>query len=161
MIEAFLSTLAFIDPSGASATVTAPIMAQEVTTNQAATSEGRRGCTTDSNPARTVVTCTGELRKSNSNSGEGGRLSGVSATANGVSTSAVRNPSRFSPDGKVAWKSLVNAVKNVNDKIEIVELTSDCEYIFIVPCFYFLRNRNQLFSCLSLARTNNRAHIEL
>ena len=156
VIETFLSTLVFFGPSilhspssSASAAITSSIMAQEIPTNQAATSAGRRGCTTDSNPARTVVTCTGELRKSNNNSGEEGRLSGVSATANGVSTSAVRNPSRFSPpwtyltetsDAKVAWKSLVNAVKNVNDKIEIVELTDDCEYIFIMSCFYFLRN---------------------
>lgn len=26
----------------------------------------------------------------------------------------------------------MNAVKNVNDKIEIVELTDDCEYMFLV-----------------------------
>ena len=107
-------------------------MAKEIPTNQAATSAGRKGCRTDTNPARTFVECRGELLGSNTER----RLSGVSATANGVSTSAVRNPSRFSPpwtyltetsDSNVAWRSLVDAVKSVDDKIEIVELTDDCE----------------------------------
>ena len=139
VIRTCLSTLIAIGPTihSSSASAIATPKASEVPTNQAATSAGRKGCTTDSNPARTVVTCTGELRNASAGDGVGGgRLSGVSATANGISTAAVRNPSRFSPpwtyltetsDSKVAWKSLINAVKNVNDKIEIVELTDDCE----------------------------------
>ena len=108
--------------------------AQSIPTNKAPTSAGRRGCKTDTNPSRTIVTCLEETRKFNAD----GRLSSVSAVANGVSTSAVRNPSRFSPpwtyltetsDSKVAWNSLVRAVSGVDGSLEIVELSDNCEYL--------------------------------
>ena len=100
---------------------------QDIPTNLAATSAGRKGCTTSTDPSRTIVTCRGELIAFNAD----GRLSGISATANGVSTSAVKNPSRFSPpwtyltetdDPRVAWRSLVSAV-NASPGVQIVELT--------------------------------------
>ena len=100
---------------------------KEVPTNQAATSAGRRGCKTDTDPSRTIVTCRGELVEFSKD----GRLSSISATANGVSTSAVKNPSRYSPpwtyltetdNSRVAWQSLVKAI-NASPGVEIVELT--------------------------------------
>lgn len=82
-----------------------------------ATSAGRQGCTTASDPSKTIVTCRGELLEYSKDN----RLRGIAATENGVSTSAVRNPIRYSPpwvyqpetdDARVAWRSLIGAVES-------------------------------------------------
>mmetsp|Transcript_15658 Transcript_15658/g.23720 ORF Transcript_15658/g.23720 Transcript_15658/m.23720 type:complete len:254 (-) Transcript_15658:238-999(-) len=112
------------------ATNSPALAVQDVPTNQAATSAGRKGCKTITDPSRTVVTCRGELLDLE-REGVEIRLSGISATANGVSTSAIKNPSRFSPpwtyltetsDARVAWQSLVKAVNSVAG-IKIEKLT--------------------------------------
>uniref|UniRef100_A0A6U3QUW3 Uncharacterized protein n=1 Tax=Ditylum brightwellii TaxID=49249 RepID=A0A6U3QUW3_9STRA len=124
VLTSFLSaaTVVMTSPSSSAAAV------QDIPTQSAATSAGRRGCNTNTNPSTTTVTCLGDLRKNNPD----GRLTKISATENGVSTSAVRNPSRFSPpwtfltetsDARVAWKSLINAVNTVEPGMQIVELT--------------------------------------
>jgi uncharacterized protein (DUF1499 family) len=100
-----------------------------------ATAAGRRNCTTTSDLTKTVVTCTGGLlvldEPSSSSSSLGhaqqqqqqqqqqGRLQSISASENGVSTSAIRNPAAYmapwsyltaTSDALQAWSSLQSAV---------------------------------------------------
>jgi uncharacterized protein (DUF1499 family) len=104
-----------------------PLTISAAENTEFATSAGRRDCQTISDPGKTVVTCTGDLYRD-------GRLSGIAATENGVSTSAVKNPGRFSPpwtyltetsDPKRAWDSLYRAVQEVDPKnLRVVDRTS-------------------------------------
>jgi uncharacterized protein (DUF1499 family) len=82
------------------------------------------GCQTTSDPGKTVVYCRGELLKLDAAEL---RLSGIASTENGVSTSAIKNPSRYSPpwtyltetsDPQEAWKSLARAVVEAGATIE-------------------------------------------
>jgi uncharacterized protein (DUF1499 family) len=105
-----------------------PAIAIDTTATSSPVTAGRRGCTVNSDPGKTVVTCQGELMANNKDS----RVSGIAATENGVSTSAVKNPSRFSPpwsyltetsDATRAWQSLARAVQQVDPELTIVERT--------------------------------------
>lgn len=82
-----------------------------------ATSAGRKGCSTVSDPSKTVVVCRGGL--ANLTASEL-RLNGIASTENGVSTSAVKNPARYTApwsyltetsDPSKAWESLKDAVQ--------------------------------------------------
>jgi hypothetical protein len=74
-----------------------------------------------SDPSKTVVVCTGEL--ANVTAPEV-RLNGIAASENGVSTSAIKNPARYTPpwsyltetsDPERAWGSLKDAVREHAD----------------------------------------------
>jgi uncharacterized protein (DUF1499 family) len=107
-----------------------------------ATSAGRRGCTTQSDPGKTVVVCTGDVLSARDPSLTG-RLSSIAATENGVGTSAIKNPSRFSPpwtyltetsNASKAWKSLQQAVQqvgsNAGETFQILQCTDT--YLHVV-----------------------------
>lgn len=94
--------------------------------NEFATSAGRKGCITTSDPAKTVVTCTGDL------SSDQFRVSSISSTENGVSTSAIRNPARYaSPwtyltetnNATKAWQSLYNVVVKIDPYVKVIHHT--------------------------------------
>jgi uncharacterized protein (DUF1499 family) len=128
-----LSRRACLSGIGFAATIATVTNAKEEDSQQFATSAGRKGCETMSDPARTVVTCTGDL------SVDQVRLSGIAATANGVSTSAVKNPSRFSPpwtyltetdDAIRAWKSLQAAIQKVCEKEDLQILAVTDSYLY-------------------------------
>jgi uncharacterized protein (DUF1499 family) len=110
-----------------------------------ATAAGRKDCVTTSDPSKTIVSCRGNLLDAlvpttsegagvtaAPNYGPAARLSGISATENGVGTSAVKNPSRYSPPwsylpqtsaAPVAWKSLRQSVESSLDGVQVVTAT--------------------------------------
>lgn len=101
----------------AASAVALPCRAEEF-----ATSAGRKGCTTTSDPSKTTVTCFGELANvtAATTTTSEVRLNGIASTENGVSTSAVKNPARYTPpwsyltetsDPLKAWTSLKEVVQ--------------------------------------------------
>jgi uncharacterized protein (DUF1499 family) len=110
------------------AVLTSPVVAVAAGGEEFATSAGRKGCTTQSDPSRTIVTCRGEVLDGQPEGSER-RLGRISAAENGVSTSAVKNPSRYSPpwsyltetsDPVVAWKSLRTTVLETLPDVKVV-----------------------------------------
>jgi uncharacterized protein (DUF1499 family) len=117
-------------------TLSLPFLAPAVAADAAefATSAGRKECTTSSDPSKTIVVCRGELVNLEASEV---RLSGIAATENGVSTSAVKNPSRYTPpwsyltetsDAKKAWVSLKEAVQK---QAEIVDENMNDKYFYL------------------------------
>jgi uncharacterized protein (DUF1499 family) len=108
----------FLMGIGIMLSASAPSTAATPSSPEFATSAGRSDCTTTSDPAKTIVTCTGNLI------GTDGRLRSISSTENGISTSAIRNPTAYSSpwsyqtatsDANKAWRSLINAVGSLPD----------------------------------------------
>ena len=135
--------LASMTASPTTSPTTTKEYAQNIPTEKAATSTGRRGCNTTTNPTVTIVTCTDDIRQFNKD----GSLSKISFNENGVSTSSVKNPSKFSApwtyltetsDPIQAWKSLLQVIQTIDPKVEIVEFT-DTYLHATVPTTYLPR----------------------
>jgi len=130
-----------------------------------ATSAGRRNCTTVTNPSQTVVTCTGDVWDGVSEF----RLRGVAAVENGVSTSAVRNPSRFAApwsyvtetdNAERAWKSLLAAMESVEPDLRVLKVVhEDDKYYYHAlagddDIEFILRPEDKVVLFRSAARTS-------
>ncbi|GKZ01267.1 hypothetical protein MPSEU_001077700 [Mayamaea pseudoterrestris] len=118
------SLISFVSISTLPATALADGTTSPPPRQEFATSAGRQGCVTQSDPARTIVTCRGKLLNvtDETTSTVNLRLSGVAATENGVSSSAIKTPSRYVPpwtylvqtsNDETAWKSLQKAIETV------------------------------------------------
>lgn len=134
----FSSSLAFVCGSSisnlASPTIAeaAPATASTATGSSYATSDGRGpNCITRTDPSRTVVTCPPRLRSST------GSLASIAATENGVSTSAIRNPSAYvapwnysteTSDPAVAWASLVEVINAMPGLISLEQRQEEQQY---------------------------------
>jgi Protein of unknown function (DUF1499) len=121
----------------ASAAVAPPCGAEEF-----ATSAGRKGCRTASDPSKTTVTCFGELANVTAATATSSeiRLNGIASTENGASTSAVKNPARYTPpwsyltetsDPAKAWLSLKKAVQEYAAIVDEAK-TDKCYYLHAV-----------------------------
>ena len=126
--------------SAAAAADSDKVYATNVPTEKAATSAGRKGCKTNTTPSQTTVTCVGDNLQIVSSGNDSLRLSKISATENGVSTSSVRNPSRYSPpwtyvtetsNPKQAWGSLISVVEKLPD-VTILDVDNDIYYLHAV-----------------------------
>ena len=115
MVAKVISTM-LISTAGATVSLADP----NPSPNQDPTTVGRKLCTTDVSPSTTIVTCQGGVSSPPHTS-----LLPISANANGVSTSSVKNPMRFSPpwsystatnNADVAWKSLLSGLREAGGK---------------------------------------------
>jgi uncharacterized protein (DUF1499 family) len=109
-----------------------------------ATSAGRHNCTTLLDPSKTTVTCYGDISMDQIH------LSSISSTENGISTSAIRNPIRYSPpwsystktsNATKAWNSLYNTVLQIDPNVQVIQYTDTYLHVTVATKPFVGSNR--------------------